>query len=92
MATTGARARFNGFTLIYRMTMFSFGLGRGQFSAVLALVAVLAVAVSAAPSRDIEQTSAGNGNEGSVHGALNNVIKGGVLADESTNVMTNQDA
>ncbi|KAI8365296.1 uncharacterized protein BYT42DRAFT_159261 [Radiomyces spectabilis] len=63
----------------------------------LAVSAVFAAAVSAAGAGggkriDVDQEMGGAGNEGRVSGLLNNLLKGGLLADASKGYGLSQDA
>ncbi|KAI8365303.1 uncharacterized protein BYT42DRAFT_618683 [Radiomyces spectabilis] len=59
----------------------------------LAVAAVLVAAVSAGGHRsNVDQEAHGVGNEGRVSGILNNLLKGGLLADASQDHHVSQDA
>ncbi|KAI8377497.1 uncharacterized protein BYT42DRAFT_614176 [Radiomyces spectabilis] len=64
---------------------------------IFAIVALFAAAVSAVPGQhhkgsSIQQDAGGIGNEGRVEGALNNLLKAGILSDNSRVAGTDQDA
>ncbi|KAI8365307.1 uncharacterized protein BYT42DRAFT_618687 [Radiomyces spectabilis] len=59
----------------------------------VALAAVFVATVSAAGHRSgVDQETNGVGNEGRVSGILNNLLKGGLLADSSKGYGVRQDA
>ncbi|KAI8365305.1 uncharacterized protein BYT42DRAFT_618685 [Radiomyces spectabilis] len=58
----------------------------------LTVAAVLVAAVSAGGRAGVDQEMGGIGNEGRVSGLLNNLLKGGLLADASEGYGARQDA